>query len=67
VETFQRWLNLTGDDPHSGRPSVSKTDDIVAKVREVIRSNCRLTIHKVAEEVSKHFENCLVMKFLCKI
>jgi AraC-like DNA-binding protein len=42
----------TDDDPHSGRPSVSKTDEIVAKVREIIRSNSRLTVREVAEEVS---------------
>jgi hypothetical protein len=31
---------------------MSKTDDNVAKVREVIRSNRRLTVREVAEEVS---------------
>jgi hypothetical protein len=36
------------DDPRLGRPS----DEIVAKVREVIRSNRCLTVCKVAEEVS---------------
>ena len=32
--------------------STSKTDDNVAKVREVIRSNRRLTVREVAEEVN---------------
>ena len=31
---------------------MSKTDDNVAKVREVIHSNCCLTVREVAEEVS---------------
>jgi AraC-like DNA-binding protein len=35
-----------------GWPSTSKTDDNVAKVREVIRLNRRLTVREVAEEVS---------------
>jgi hypothetical protein len=52
VETFQKGRNSVDDDPRSGRPSTSKTDDKVANVREVIRSNCRLTVREVAEEVS---------------
>jgi hypothetical protein len=40
------------DDPCSGRPSTSKTDDNFANVREVIRSNRRLTVREVTEEVS---------------
>jgi hypothetical protein len=49
---FKEGRTSVDDDPHSGRPSTSKTDDNVAKVREVIRSNCRLTVREVAEEVS---------------
>ena len=49
---FKEGRNSVDDDPRSGRPSTSKTDYNVAKVREVIRSNCRLTVREVAEEVS---------------
>ena len=65
VETFQRGPNTyewwkrfkegrtsVDDDPRSGRPSTSKTEGNVANVREVIRSNRRLTVREVAEEVS---------------
>ena len=51
------------DDPRSGRPSTSKTDDNVAKVREVIRSNRFLTVRE-ADGVSQ--KQC-AMKFLPKI
>ena len=58
TQTYEWWKHfkegrtLVDDDPRSGRPSTSKTEYNVAKVREVIRSNCRLTVREVAEEVS---------------
>ena len=58
THTYERWKRFkegrtsVDDDPRSGRPSTSKTDDNVAKVRDVIRSNRRLTVREVAEEVS---------------
>jgi hypothetical protein len=61
---FKDGRNSTDDDPCPGRLSISKTDKIVAKVREVIRSNRCLTVCEVAEEVSILKT---VMKFLCKI
>jgi len=44
---FKEGRTSDDDDPRSGRPSMSKTDDSVAKVREVIRSNRRLTVREV--------------------
>jgi hypothetical protein len=61
---FKEGRTSVDDDPRSGWPSTSKTDDNVVKVREVIRSNCHLTVRKVAEEVSQ--KQC-AMKFLTKI
>jgi len=59
TQTYEWWKHfkegrtlVDDDDPRSGRPSTSKSDDNVAKVREVIRSNRRLTVREVAEEVS---------------
>jgi len=58
TQTYEWWNRFkegrtsVDDDPRSGRPSTSKTDDNVANVREVIRSNRRLTVREVAEEVS---------------
>jgi len=37
------------DDPHPGRPSTSHTEETVARVREIIRADRRLTIREVAE------------------
>ena len=58
TQTYEWWKRFkegrtsVDDDPRSGRPSTSKTDDNVAKVLEVIRSNRRLTVREIAEEVS---------------
>jgi hypothetical protein len=52
VKRFKEGRTSVDDDPRSGRPSTSKTDDNVAKVREVIHSNRRLPVREVAEEVS---------------
>ena len=47
TQTYEWWKRFkegrtsVDDDPRSGRPSTSKTDDNVEKVREVIRSNRR--------------------------
>jgi len=48
---FKEGRTSVDDDLRSGQPSTSKTDN-VAKVREVIHSNRRLTVREVAEEVS---------------
>src|SRR5215510_11789421 len=58
TQTYEWWKRFkegrtsVDDDPRSGWPSTSKTDDNVAKVREFIRANRRLTVREVAEEVS---------------
>ena len=39
------------DDSRPGRPSTSHTMETVARVREIIRADQRLTIREVAEEV----------------
>jgi histone-lysine N-methyltransferase SETMAR len=58
TQTYEWWKYFKDgrtsidDDPCSSRPSISKTDEIVAKAKEVIRSNRRLTVREVAEVVS---------------
>ena len=49
---FKEVQTSVDDDLLSGQPSTSKTDDNVANVREVIRSNRCLTVREVAEEVN---------------
>jgi hypothetical protein len=65
TQTHESWKRLkdgrtsTENDPRSRLPSVSKTDEIVAKVKKVISSNCRLTVREVAEEASISRTVCL--------
>lgn len=40
-----------GDDPNSGRPSTSRTEANIEKVKELIRSDRRLTIRMMAEQL----------------
>ena len=64
TQTYEWWKRFkegrtsVEDDPRSGRPSMSKTDDNVANVREVVLSNLRLTVRVVAEEVSISKTGC---------
>ena len=40
------------DEPHAGRPSTSKTDDNVERVRSLVRSDCRLTLRMISSELN---------------
>jgi len=57
TQTYEWWKRFKEgrtsvvDDPRLGRPSTSITDDNVAKVREVIRSNRRLTVREVGQSI----------------
>jgi hypothetical protein len=46
------------DDPHPGRLSTSHIEETVARVREIIHADQRLTIWVVAEEVRTAFVTC---------
>ena len=46
------------DDPRPGRPSTSHTEETVARVREIIRADRRLTISDVSEEVRIAYGRC---------
>ena len=40
------------DEPHSGRPCMSKTDENVTKVRALVRSDRRLTVRMIGGELN---------------
>jgi len=46
------------DDPRPGRPSTPHTEETMARVREIIHADRRLTIREVAEEVRIAFSTC---------
>ena len=43
------------DSPRSGRPSTSKTNENIVKVRDLVRSIHRLTIREMANELNLSF------------
>jgi len=56
TETYALIETVIGDDSlgHSvrlsGRPSKSRTDDVVAKIGKKVRNDRGLTVHKLADE-----------------
>jgi [histone H3]-lysine36 N-dimethyltransferase SETMAR len=51
-ERFKSGNESVEDEQRSGRPSTSKTDENVQKVSKLIRSNRRLTIRELTEELN---------------
>ena len=44
------------DDHTSGRPSTSRTDENVERVKQKVRSNCHLTVRMIADELGMNSE-----------
>ena len=51
-ERFKSGNESVEDEQRSGRPSTTKTDENVQKVAKMVRSNRRLTIRELAEELN---------------
>jgi len=57
---FERFCNVcvsVEDEERSGRPSTSKTQENVERVSEMIRSNGRLTIREIAEDLNIPYDS----------
>ena len=55
---FKEGRDTVDDNPRSGRPTTSKTDDCVVRVQEMIRANRRLTIRELSVEVGVSYGTC---------
>ena len=53
---FREGREDVEDDPKSGRPTTSRTNKNVEHVREKVRSNRRLTVRMIADELSMNSE-----------
>jgi len=51
-ERFRNGCESAEDEEGSGRPSTSKTQENVERVREMVRSNMRLTIREISEDLN---------------
>ena len=55
---FKEGRDSVDDIPWSGRPTTSKTDDCVARARELMRANRRLTMRELSVEVGVSYGTC---------
>jgi len=52
VKRFSEGRESVTDEERSGRPATSKTEENIAKVRQIVRENRRLSVRVVAEQVN---------------
>ena len=51
-ETLSEGRECVTDEERSGRPATSRTEENIAKVRNISRENLRLTVKSIAEQVN---------------
>ena len=47
---FKEGRTSVASDPSSGRPSTSRNEEMIVKVRTVVRNNRRLTVREIADD-----------------
>jgi len=47
---FKEGRTSVINDPRSGRPSTSRSEEMIAKVRTIVRNNRRLTVLEIADD-----------------
>ena len=52
VKSFSEGRESVTDEERSGRPATSRTEENIAKVGQIVRENCRLTVRSIAEQVN---------------
>jgi len=52
VKRFSEGRESVTDDERSGQPATSRTEENIAKVRQIVRENRWLTVRSIAEQVS---------------
>ena len=56
VKRFSEGRESVTDEERSGRPATSRTEENIAKVRQILRENRRLTVRSIAEQVNIYRE-----------
>ena len=51
LKRFRKGKETTEDEPRFGRPSTSRTPEMIDKVRQMLTQNRRLTLRLIAEEL----------------
>jgi len=52
VKRFSEGRESVTDEERSGRPATSRTEENIAKFRQILRENHRLTVRSIAEQVN---------------
>ena len=67
-------LTSVESDPHLGRPSTSRNEEVITKVRKIVHNNRRLTVREIADNCGISMGSCnailtdnLHMKRVCKV
>ena len=55
---FKEGRNSVESDPRSGRPSTSRKEEMIAKVRKILRNNRRLTVREIADDCGISVGSC---------
>jgi len=51
VKRFSEGRESVTDEERSGWPATSRTEENIAKIRQIVRENRRLTVRSIAEQV----------------
>jgi len=52
MKRFSEGRESVTDEERSGRSAISRTDENIANVRQIVRENRRLTVRSIAEQVN---------------
>jgi len=52
VKRFSEGRKSVTEEERSGRPATSRTEENIAKVRQIVRKNRRLTVRSITEQVN---------------
>ena len=55
---FKEGRTSVERDPRSGRPSTSRNEEMIAKVRTIVRNNRRLTVREIADDCEISVGSC---------
>ena len=51
-ETFSEGRESVAEEERSGQPATSRTEENIAKVRQIVRDNRRMTVRSMTEQVN---------------
>ena len=52
MKRFSEGSESVTDEGRSGRPATSRTEENIAKIRQIVRENRRLTVRSITEQVN---------------